>query len=509
LSSISARRAATPAFRRWLILAISASGLFLICVDLTVLYVALPALTRDLTASNSQRLWILNAYPIVVAGLLPGLGTLGDRHGHRLLFACGLLTFGVASLAAAYAPTPTILIIARAGLGVGAAMMMPATLAIIRTTFTDAHERTFAIGLWAGIAAGGMALGPVIAGLLLEKFWWGSVFLINVPVVAVALLAALWLIPSRVAPGGAPWDLTGSLQILIGLTAVVFAIKELARQDLSLWRLGAAAALGAVFIAAYLRHQRTRAQPLLDLSLFRLPDFGGAFAAACLGTSGAVGLELALSQYLQLVEGRSALGAAVIFLPSAIAGFISGPLAGRLMRRMWPARLACGAFLLAALCILTVAALPAAGAATPVLRLLLIAGVGLGIGATVTFASSTIMGVAPPDRGGMAASIEEVGFELGNSLGVAVFGSIMTLAYAWTLALPEAAIVPATVRDSLDEALRAAQSLPPAVAARLRAAGSVAFGHALQAVLVGVGLLWIATGIAIMANSPRPERTRT
>lgn len=493
--------------RRWLILAIAASGLFLICVDLTVLYVALPALTRDLAASNSQRLWILNAYPIVVAGLLPGLGTLGDRHGHRLLFAAGLVTFGAASLAAAYAHSPGVLIAARAGLGVGAAMMMPATLAIIRMTFSDAHERTFAIGLWAGIAAGGMALGPVIAGLLLEKFWWGSVFLINVPVVVVALLATLWLIPRRAAPGGAHWDLIGSLQILVGLTAVVFAIKELARQDFSFWRLGAAALLGLVFVAIYLRRQRMRPQPLLDLTLFRLPNFGGAFAAACAGTAGAVGLELSFSQYLQLVEQRSALGAAVIFLPSAIAGFISGPLAGRMMRRVPPARLACAAFLLAAICTLIVAALPAAGADTPLLRLALIAGVGLGIGATVTFASSTIMGAAPSDRGGMAASIEEVGFELGNSLGVAVFGSLMTLGYAWTLVLPEGAILPANVRDSLDEALRAAPSLPAQAAEQLRAAGATAFGHALQAVLVGVGLLWIITGIAIMANSPRPERT--
>jgi MFS transporter, DHA2 family, multidrug resistance protein len=492
--------------RRWLILAIAASGLFLICVDLTVLYVALPALTRDLAASNSERLWILNAYPIVVAGLLPGLGTLGDRYGHRLLFAVGLVTFGVASLAAAYASSPLVLIAARAGLGVGAAMMMPATLAIIRTTFSDVHERTFAIGLWAGIASGGMALGPLIAGLLLEKFWWGSVFLINVPVVIVALLLALWLIPRRTAPGGARWDLIGSLQILVGLTAVVFAIKELARQDFSIWRLALASLLGAVFAVIYLRRQRRQPQPLLDLTLFRLPNFGGAFAAACAGTAGAVGLELAFSQYLQLVEQRSALGAALIFLPSAIAGFISGPLAGRMMRRVRPAQLACCAFLLAAACTLAVAALPAAGAGTPVLRLLLIAGVGLGIGVTVTFASSTIMSAAPPDRGGMAASIEEVGFEMGNSLGVAVFGSLMTLGYAWTLVVPEGAIVPGNVRDSFDEALRAAAALSPQLGAQLQNAGSTAFGHALQAVLIGVGLLWIATGIAIMANSPRPDR---
>jgi DHA2 family multidrug resistance protein-like MFS transporter len=491
---------ATPAAdpRRWLVLAITASGLFLICVDLTVLYVALPALTRDLAASNSARLWILNAYPIVVAGLLPGLGTLGDRHGHRRLFLIGLATFGVASIAAAYATTSTLLIVARAFLGVGAAMMMPATLAIIRTTFADTRERAFAIGLWSGMAAAGMALGPLIAGLLLEHYWWGSVFLINVPVVAVALLLTLWLVPRSAAPGGAPWDLTGSLQILVGLTSLVYAIKELARQEFSVTRLVIALLLGAVFIAAYLRRQRRREHPLIDLSLFRLPDFSGAFAAACAGTAGAVGLELVLSQYLQLVAQHTALQAAIVFLPMAIAGFIAGPLAGRLMHLMRPAGFAGGAFALAAACVMCLALVPPDALHYPLIRMLLLIGIGLGIGASVTFASSTIMNAAPPERGGMAASIEEVGFELGNSLGVALFGSVMTAAYAMSLVLPEVSgNLPATVRDSLDEALLAADSLAPASAAALREAGRAAFTEALRVVLFGIGLLWLGTGAVI------------
>jgi MFS transporter, DHA2 family, multidrug resistance protein len=492
-----------PDPRRWLVLAIAASGLFLICVDLTVLYVALPALTRDLAASNSARLWILNAYPIVVAGLLPGLGTLGDRYGHRRLFLIGLATFGMASLAAAYAPTSALLIAARACLGVGAAMMMPATLAIIRTTFADPRERSLAIGLWSGVAAGGMALGPLIAGLLLEHFWWGSVFLINVPVVLVALLLTLWVVPRYHAPGGAPWDLLGSLQILVGLTALIYAIKELARQDLSWLRFAVALLLGVAFIALYLQRQRGRAQPLIDLSLFRLPDFAGAFAAACLGTTGAVGIELALSLYLQLVEQRTPLQAAMVFLPMAIAGFIAGPLAGRMMHGLRPASFAGGAFVLAAGCVLCMAMLQPTAAHFPLLRLLLLIGIGLGIGATVTFASSTIMNAAAPERGGMAASIEEVGFELGNSLGVAVFGSVMTAAYALSLALPDVApALPAAVRDSLDEALRVADSLPSVTADALRDAGRAAFSDALRAVLLGVGLLWLATAWLIL----RPPR---
>jgi DHA2 family multidrug resistance protein-like MFS transporter len=500
---VNPERHIAPDPRRWLVLAIAASGLFLICVDLTVLYVALPALTHDLGASNSAKLWILNAYPIVVAGLLPGLGTLGDRHGHRRLFLIGLVTFGVASLAAAYSPSALLLVIARAFLGVGAAMMMPATLAIIRVTFTDARERAFAIGLWSGMAAGGMALGPIIAGLLLEQFWWGSVFLINVPVVMVALALTVWLVPARAAPGGPSWDLIGSLQILLGLTSLIFAIKELARQGRSVPALLVAALISVVFIIAYLRRQQRREHPLIDLSLFRLPDFPGAFAAACLGTAGGVGVELILSQYLQLVEQRSALQAALVVLPMAIAGFISGPLAGRVMHLMRPARFACGAFVLAAASVLSLAMIAPTDLHYPALRMALLIGVGLGIGASVTFASSTIMGAAPPERGGMAASIEEVGFELGGSLGVAVFGSVMTATYAMSLVLPENVTLPANVRDSLDEALLVADSLGAETARALRDAGRAAFTDALRAVLIGIGALWLLTGAVIVGSGRR------
>ncbi|MDQ2639048.1 MAG: MFS transporter [Pseudomonadota bacterium] len=492
--------------RRWLVLAITASGLFLICVDLTVLYVALPALTRDLAASNAQRLWILNAYPIVVAGLLPGLGTLGDRYGHRRLFIAGLIVFGLASLAAAFSPNAPALIAGRAGLGVGAGLMMPATLAIIRNVFTAPRERALAIGLWAGSASGGMALGPLVAGLLLEKFWWGSVFLINVPVVLVALVLTLWLVPRLAAPGGPRWDVGGSLLLLGGLTAAIYAIKEVAKQDFSPLAFTIALLLSALCFVLYLRGQRGRAHPLLDLSLFRLPDFAGAFAAACLGTTGTVGLELILSQHLQLVEQRTPLAAALVMTPLALGGFVGGPLAGRLMHRLRPSAMACGALALAALCIGALALLPPVQPGLAPARLLLLLGVGLGIGGSVTFASSTIMNAAPPERGGMAASIEEVGFELGGSLGVALFGSLMTIAYAAALMPPETApALPSIVRDSLDEALRLADSISAADATQLRSAAREAFTVALRTVLLGIGLLWMVTGIGI-ARAGRSRR---
>jgi DHA2 family multidrug resistance protein-like MFS transporter len=336
---------------------------------------------------------------------------------------------------------------------------------------------------------------------LLTRFSWGAVFLINVPVVALALLGAWWVVPKRAAPGGPPWDIIGSAQLLLVLTALMYAIKEPARQDWSVLRLTAALLLAAAACAFYQRGQRQRAQPLLDFTLFRLPDFGGAFAAACLGTTGAVGLELAMSQYLQLVELRAPLAAALVLLPLAIAGLVAAPLAGRLLHRWPPRTLGGGGFILAAACAAALAMLPVTAPHFAGLRLLLLAGIGVGIAATVTFASAIIMNAAPPERAGMAASIEEVGFELGGALGVAVFGSIMTLAYAFTLQplLGDTAMPPA-VRDSLDEALRVAATLPPPEGAVLRAAGAQSFTSALRAVLLGVAVLWFTTGLVIGAG---------
>jgi DHA2 family multidrug resistance protein-like MFS transporter len=495
--------------RRWLVLAITASGLFLICVDITVLYVALPALTRDLQADNSQRLWILNAYPIVVAGLLPGFGTLGDRHGHRLLFTSGLVTFGVASLAAAFAADATTLIGARALLGVGAALMMPATLAIIRASFTDTRERAVAIGVWSGVASGGMALGPLVAGMLLARYEWGAVFLINVPVVLLALALTPLAIRQRMAPGGPPWDIRGSLLLLGALAALIYAIKEPARQDFSALRLAAAVTMTAICGVGYSRSQRHRPRALLEFSLFRLPDFAAAFSAACLGTAGVVGIELVLSQYLQLIEQRTPLAAALVLLPSALAGLVAGVLSGRLQHRFVPRHLAGSAFAVAALSVAALALLPTHWASFQVLRLVLVAGIGLGIGTTATFASHTIMNAAPAERAGMAASIEEVGFELGGALGVAVFGSLMTVVYSATLQLPAfMAAAPSAVRDSLDEAQRIASLLSAADQRALMSAADYAFTKAVQAVLLGVAALWLITGLCIATQRTRPDELR-
>lgn len=289
--------------RRWLLLVTVAAGLLLVTVDYSVLYTALPILSRELHASPTEGLWIINAYPLVMAGLLLGAGTLGDRLGHRRMFLGGLVIFGIASIAAAFAPSSTVLIGARAALAVGAAAMMPATLALIRITFVDERERNIAISIWGCIAIVGAALGPIIGGLLLARFWWGSVFLINVPVVVVAIIGTLIFAPSGSIEKEKPWDLASSLLALVALSALTLGIKHLAQAHPDWLGAGVAwlVAVGAGYV--FVRRQTQLPHPLLDFSIFRNPAFSAGVIAAALTMFSVGGTQLATTQYFQLVAG--------------------------------------------------------------------------------------------------------------------------------------------------------------------------------------------------------------
>lgn len=380
---------------RWLVLGVLSSALLLIVIDMTVLYLALPSLTHDLHASPSEKLWIVNAYALTVAGLLPGMGALGDRFGYKRLFVTGLVVFGSASLAAAFSSTPTMLIAARVALAIGAAMMMPATLAIIRHTFEDPQERSVAIGVWAAIASGGAALGPVVGGLLLEYFWWGSVFLINVPIVLLALGLALVALPASRGNPNRPFDLLASAQIMIALVGLTLAIKEAGKAEPSPATAILAVAVGLVFAVAFVRRQGSSSTPMLDFALFRNRTFASAVAAAFVASAALMGTELVVSQRLQLVVGLSPLQAGLAILPIPLAAFVAGPLAGLVLPRVGTERVLWSSLALAAAGVLAYLVGYQSGLSIRIGAFIMI---GLGIGAAMTAASSAMLLSAPPDR---------------------------------------------------------------------------------------------------------------
>ncbi|CAM3462646.1 MULTISPECIES: MFS transporter [Saccharibacillus] len=490
------------AFKRWIILAIVSSALLLIVMDMTILYTALPILTRDLGASASEKLWILNGYSLVMAGLLPAMGTLGDRLGYRRIFTLGLLVFLAASLTAAFSPVPAVLIASRVLLAVGASMMMPATLSIIRVTFTDERERGLAIGVWGAIASGGAGLGPIVGGLLLAHFHWGSVFLINLPIALAALLLTLWIVPRHQGDPGKKWDLFGSFQIMVAMVALIYAIKEFARRDGSPALAAASAALGLVALALFVRRQIRSADPLIDLSLFKIPRFAAGFIVAFVGMFGQMGLQYLVTQRLQLVENLSPLQAGWFTVSIPLAAVVAGLFVGIRLHQADPIRLKVFALFAAALGTGLYAWRFDGEPALQIAGLLLL---GAGLGAGMTAASHSIMNEAPPHKAGMAASIEEVAYEMGGASGIAIIGSLSALLYTLSMRIPAGLPVPANVRDSLDEALLAADSLPAASAAALREAGRSAFDASFVVVVAGITAFLAAAALTVAVIGARAK----
>ncbi|MDA4847144.1 MFS transporter [Hoeflea poritis] len=489
---------------RWLVLATVSSALLMIVMDLTILYTALPRLTFALGASASEKLWIVNAYSLVIAGVLPVFGALGDRWGHRNLFLAGLGVFGAASLICAYAPNPQILIAGRVVLALGGGMMMPATLSIIRLTFTDPREQAMAIGIWSAVAAGGAAAGPVVGGVLLEFFWWGSVFLVNLPIVIIALTVAATRIRNRQPENRRPLDWRGAFEVMFGLIATVYAFKEIVKRDPSFAVAAITGLLGIVTLVLFARRQRRIADPMIDFALFADVRFSSAILVAFVSSVSIAGFELVFSQRLQLVDGLSPLNAGLYILPAALASLVAGPVAGLLIPRwgqeplLWTGTLLGGASMAGA-----VAAFAHSGALT-VAGLI---GLGFGIGVAMTAASSAIINGSPPHRTGMAASMESVAYDMGAGIGVAVFGGLMSAAYTYSFVMPDGIALPGTARDSLEEAIIAAGQLPAVEQLAVEAAAKAGFVDSFYFVSASVALVLIATALVVYARS-RSSRLR-
>ncbi|MCM2394116.1 MFS transporter [Streptomyces albipurpureus] len=485
--------------QRWLLLTAVSAGLLLITLDNSILYTTLPTLVDELGASSSESLWIINAYPVVMAGLLLGSGTLGDRVGHRRMFLIGLVIFGVASLAAAFSPSPEALIAARAFLAIGAASMMPATLALIRITFDDEHERNIAIAIWGSLAIVGSALGPIISGILLQSFWWGSVFIINVPVVIAAIIATVVLAPPNDADPSKRWDLLSSFLALVALVGLTVLIKELAKSGSSPLMITAAAAatLGGW---AFVRRQRHLPYPLLDFTIFRNRAFLAGVLAAGFALFAVAGIELLTTQRFQLVEGFTPLRAGLLVAAIALGALPTAMVGGAILHKVGLLPIIAGGLALSTVGVLLIMLYFDTSMALLITGLIV---TGAGLGAAMSVASSAIMGNVPARRAGMASSVEEVSYEFGSLIAVALLGSLMTAVYTATIDLPPG--VPDSARDSLDAALALAEegSQPNTP---LITAASEAFDGAYLAVLIVVAAVLAVsatvTGLLLRHHGP-------
>ncbi|GAA2704417.1 MFS transporter [Actinoplanes palleronii] len=472
---------------RWLAFSVLVLAVLLIAVDATVLSLATPFISRELGPTGTQLLWIGDVYSFVLAGLLVTMGSLGDRIGRKKLLLIGATAFGVASALVAYAPSAELLIAARALLGVAGATLMPSTLALIRNIFADPAERSTAIGIWAAGASAGTAFGPVVGGFLLEHFWWGSVFLINVPVMAVLVPVGLWLLPESRDPAPGPWDPASVALSLIGMIGTVYAIKEAAvhglRPDIA-----AAGVVGVGSLIVFARRQLRLPHPLIDVRLFRHRTFTGVVGANLVSVLGLAGLVYFLSQYFQLVAGYAPLKAGLAELPATIASTVSGVLAGALVRRTSMRIALSGGIALTGLAMAALTVLrpdtgyPLLGAALFVL--------GVGVGIAFTLASDVVLSSVPKEQAGAASAVSETAYELGMALGIATIGSIVTGVY-------RSAALPAEVRESLATAVDTAARLPVARSAELLERARAAFTDGL-AIASGIGaVLLLASAAAI------------
>ncbi|MEV6060276.1 MFS transporter [Nocardia asteroides] len=412
--------------RAWLGLGVLLLPVLLVSMDISVLFLAMPTLTADLDPSASQQLWILDIYGFMLAGLLITMGNLGDRIGRRNILLVGATVFGLASVLGAFAPNPEVLIAARVLMGIGGATLLPSSLALISSLFPDVRERATAIGIWTAFFAGGSAVGPIIGGVLLHHFWWGSVFLINIPVLAILLLFGPFLLPEHRSAALGPLDLPSVALSIGGILPVVYGIKHIAAEGFDITSL-VIAAIGAGVLVVFVRRQRQLAEPLLDLSLFTRPLFRVAIGASLVGMMSLAALSYLTSVYLQSVTGRDPLQAALLGIPMAIAVFVFSMSGARVGRALGVRATFTLALAMSAVGNLMLLGVGVDGGLVWYLVGSAVAGIGYGI--SFTLVSDVAVSAVPAERAGSAVGISETSFELGNALGLALLGSVAALVF--------------------------------------------------------------------------------
>ncbi|MDP9566957.1 SmvA family efflux MFS transporter [Kosakonia radicincitans] len=484
-------------FRQWLTLVIIVLVYIPVAIDATVLHVAAPTLSAELNASGNELLWIIDIYSLVMAGMVLPMGALGDKIGFKRLLLIGSALFGSASLLAALVTSASELIAARALLAVGAAMIVPATLAGIRTTFSQAQHRNTALGVWAAIGSGGAAFGPLIGGILLEHFYWGSVFLLNVPIVIGVMILTARYVPRQAGRAEQPLHLNQALVLIVAILLLVWSAKTAMKGTLPLWMIVGTLISGAALLTGFVRIQLAAATPMIDMRLFthRVILTGALMAITAMVTL--VGFELLMAQELQFVHGFTPFAAGMFMLPLMLASGFSGPIAGILVSKLGLRRVATGGMALSALSFLGLSMTDFA--TQPWQAGSLMALLGFSAASALLASTAAIMAAAPPEKAAAAGAIESMAYELGAGLGIAVFGLILSRSFAASIQLPQglSSTQAAQASSSIGEAFRLAQDAQPLMAQQIISAAKTAFtgSHSVALSTAGALLMLLAVGI--------------
>lgn len=490
--------------RRWWTLGVMALSLLVIGLDNTILNVALPTLVRDLGASASQLQWMVDAYILVFAGLLLTMGAIGDRFGRKRALSIGLLLFGLGSLGAAFSGSANMLIATRAGMGIGGALIMPSTLSIITNVFTGA-ERGRAIAAWAAVSGLGIIGGPVLGGWLLEHFWWGSVFLVNVPIVLIAVLAGYFLVPESKDPNATPLDPVGAGLSIAGLSALVYAIIEAPANGWTDPLILAGFAIAAVLLGWMVWWELRTPYPMLQMSFFRNPRFSAASASITLVFFAMFGTVFLIAQYLQFVLGFSPFEAGLRVMPVATL-IVAAPLSARLTEKLGSKIVVTTGLVIVAIALTVISGVEVDGGYGRVALALSIMGFGMGM--TMAPATDSIMGSLPLAKAGVGSAMNDTTRQVGGALGVAVLGSVLASTYSAAMTPLVTALPPPAAElalDSVGGAARVAAEIGEAGAALVRAAASAFVDGMGNAALVAAGVALAGAVVSAVFLPSRPD----